>query len=286
MKELQNRILGSLGRIYDATEASNILRQICLDVLGISQTTFFLKDRVSLNREQEIRLEQILHDLETGRPLQYAIGSTTFCGLELQVDERVLIPRPETSELVEWMLQDTTATSKGAFLDICTGSGCIALAFASARRAWNVHALDISHDALEVAQSNAIANSLNVEFRQQDILKAFISPTPERAAEKQYDIIVSNPPYVLDREKADMTTQVLDFEPHLALFVPDSDPLRFYRAIAEYSLTHLNTGGTLYFEINPLFATETRLMLQERGYRDVLIRRDISGNERMIKAIL
>ena len=231
---------------------------------------------LSLTLDQEALLEDALKRLENGEPLQYVIGSTPFCGLTFKVDSRVLIPRPETAELVDWVAKD--AGSKGSLLDVGTGSGCIAVSLAHRLLGWKVQGWDISEGALEVARENSRLNGTEVEFRKVDILNA--------SADSKFDVIVSNPPYVMESEKAQMEDTVLEYEPHLALFVQDTDPLLFYKAIAEFGHRTLNTGGKLYFEINPLLVEEMKAMLMGAGYRDVQVRNDIFGKPRMIKAIL
>ena len=276
MKELLARMDDALGRRYDAQELETIKRALCTELLGVSALAFYTKEKLSLTPEQDALLEDALKRLEKGEPLQYVIGSTPFCGLTFRVDSRVLIPRPETVELVEWVAQDASQT--GSLLDVGTGSGCIAVSLAHRLPGWKVQGWDISDGALEVARENSRLNGTQVEFRKVDILNA--------SADFRFDVIVSNPPYVMESEKAQMEDTVLEFEPHLALFVSDSDPLLFYRAIAEFGHWTLNTGGRLYFEINPLLVEEMKEMLMGAGYRDVEVRHDIFGKPRMIKAIL
>ena len=276
MKRLLSRIDDALGRRYDAQELETIKRALCTELLGVSALAFYTKEKLSLTQEQEALFEDALKRLEDGEPLQYVIGSTPFCGLTFKVDGRVLIPRPETAELVGWVAQD--ADSKGALLDVGTGSGCIAISLAHRLPGWKVQGWDISEGALEVARENNRLNGTQVEFRKVDILTA--------DPDCRFDVIVSNPPYVMESEKAQMEDTVLEFEPHLALFVSDSDPLLFYKAIAAFGHRTLNTGGRLYFEINPLKVEEMKDMLMGAGYRDVKVRNDIFGKPRMIKAIL
>ena len=276
MKRLLSRIDDALGRRYDAQELETIKRALCTELLGVSALAFYTKEKLSLTPEQEALFEDALKRLEDGEPLQYVIGSTPFCGLTFKVDGRVLIPRPETAELVEWVAQD--ADSKGVLLDVGTGSGCIAISLAHRLPGWKVQGWDISEGALEVARENSHLNGTQVEFLKVDILTADL--------DCRFDVIVSNPPYVMESEKSQMEDTVLEFEPHLALFVSDSDPLLFYKAIAAFGHRTLNTGGKLYFEINPLLVEEMKDMLMGAGYRDVEVRNDIFGKPRMIKAIL
>ena len=273
MKEILQRIEGALGGRYAAAELESIKKALCLEYLGISAVSFYTKEKVSADTG---KLDKALARLAAGEPLQYVIGSTPFCGLTFKVDGRVLIPRPETAELVDWVAQD--AAQSGALLDVGTGSGCIAISLAHRLPGWMVQGWDISDGALEVARENNRLNGTEVEFRKMDILNA--------EPEGRFNVIVSNPPYVMESEKGQMEDTVLDYEPHLALFVSDSDPLVFYRAIAAFGHRTLNPSGRLYFEINPLLVEEMKTMLMSAGYRDVEVRNDIFGKPRMIKAIL
>ena len=276
MKRLLAHIDDALGSRYDAQELETIKRALCTELLGVSALAFYTKEVVSLSPQQESLLESALKRLAGGEPLQYVIGSTPFCGLTFKVDGRVLIPRPETAELVEWVAQD--AAPSGSLLDMGTGSGCIAISLAHRLKSWKVQGWDISDGALEVARENSRRNGTEVEFSKVDILNA--------TARSKFDVIVSNPPYVMESEKSQMEDTVLEFEPHIALFVSDSDPLLFYRAIAEFGHRALNPGGRLYFEINPLKVKEMKDMLVSAGYHDVEVRNDIFGKPRMIKTIL
>ena len=276
MKRLLAHIDDALGSRYDAQELETIKRALCTELLGVSALAFYTKEVVSLSPQQESLLESALKRLAGGEPLQYLIGSTPFCGLTFHVDSRVLIPRPETAELVEWVAQD--AAPSGSLLDVGTGSGCIAISLAHRLKSWKVQGWDISDGALEVARENNRRNGTEVEFSKVDILNA--------TARSKFDVIVSNPPYVMESEKSQMEDTVLEFEPHIALFVSDSDPLLFYRAIAEFGHRALNPGGRLYFEINPLKVKEMKDMLVSAGYHDVEVRNDIFGKPRMIKTIL
>lgn len=240
---------------------------------------------VQLNPEAEVgedvvtRLEAAVAALKKGVPLQYVLHEAWFYGQALYVDERVLIPRPETEELVHWMLQDTVPASAGKLLDICTGSGCIVLTFAVRRPGWQCAGLDAFSPVLDVARKNAEKLRVPVEWRQCDVL----SPDFQRGKEI-FDIMVSNPPYVMQHEKAEMSDRVVKHEPQPALFVPDEDPLCFYRAIAEYARFHLSADGTLYVEINEKLGTETVALLHGCGFAEVELRQDMQGKDRMIKA--
>lgn len=276
-----NKVLASIDKalagLYDAAELESVKKALCLELLGINRISYYTKEVLAPDAERDSRLENALTRLAKGEPLQYVLGYSPFCGLNFKVDGRVLIPRPETAELVDWVAAD--AGECGRLLDIGTGSGCIAVTLAHRLLHWKVTGWDVSDGALEVARENSCMNGTDVEFRKVDILQA-------PALEYALDVIVSNPPYVMEQERHDMENRVLSYEPHLALFVPDDDALRFYRAIAEFGRNALSKGGSLYFEINPLKASAMEEMLVSYGYHDVEIRLDIFGKERMIKAIL
>lgn len=265
----------NLGSYYPAGEVAAFTRIIATEILGIPQMTFFLKENVELTHEQEATLEDAINRLQKHEPIQYIQGYSDFCGLRFKVTPATLIPRPETSELVEWVASEATGNER--ILDIGTGSGCIAVSLANKMPQSEVTAWDISAEALTVAMENSRSNGTEVLFEQVDI----IAYQPE---EKQFDIIVSNPPYIKENEKSAMHSNVLDWEPHTALFVPNSDPLLFYRTIANKGLTLLKPGGTLYFEINRAHGAETADMLADYGYNNIELRKDFADNDRMIKA--
>lgn len=277
MNTVLQRIDRALAGLYDAAELESIKKALCLEYLDISAVCFYTREQLAPDPDRDRLLDDALGRLANGEPLQYIIGYTPFCGLKFHVDRRVLVPRPETAELVEWVAAD--CIKAGAILDIGTGSGCIAVTLANRLPECKVQGWDISDAALEVALENNRLNGTDVEFRKVDILSA-------QAQDCRYDVIVSNPPYVLESEKAQMEKKVLEYEPHTALFVPDTDPLLFYRAIAEFGKKALVKGGALYFEINPLESEAMRSMLSDAGYHDIEIRKDIFEKQRMIKAVL
>lgn len=276
MKTISKLINDNLSDCYSAGEISALTRIIVTELLGISQMAFFLKDDITLSAEQQSLLDNAIERLKKQEPIQYILGYSDFCGLRFKVTPATLIPRPETSELVEWVASE--ATDRERILDIGTGSGCIAVSLAHKIPQSKVTAWDISHDALDVATENSKANSCAVAFEQVDILA--YEPTGEL-----FDIIVSNPPYIKENEKGSMHSNVLDWEPHTALFVPDSDPLLFYRTIAEKGLALLSPGGRLYFEINRAHGKETTEMLAALGYTSIELRKDFAENDRMIRAV-
>ena len=276
MRTIANKINESLANVYSDGEIKALTRILTIELLGIPQMMFFLKDDVTLTAEQQTLLDNAIERLKKQEPIQYILGYSDFCGLRFKVTPATLIPRPETSELVEWIASE--ATGKESILDIGTGSGCIAVSLASKMPQSTVTAWDISHEALAVAAENSKANGSAVTFEQVDILA--YQPTGE-----QFDIIVSNPPYIKENEKEAMYANVLDWEPHTALFVPDSDPLLFYRTIAKKGLTLLKPGGRLFFEINRAHGKETMEMLAALGYTNIELRKDFAENDRMIRAI-
>lgn len=276
MKAIAKHIHGTLTDSYSDGEVSALTRIIATELLGVSQMAFYLKDDITLTTEQQNLLDNAIERLKKQEPIQYILGYSDFCGLKFKVTPATLIPRPETSELVEWITSE--AAGKERILDIGTGSGCIAVSLAHKMPQSKVTAWDISPDALAVATENSQANGCDVVFEEVDIL--IHQPTDE-----QFDIIVSNPPYIKENEKTAMHSNVLDWEPHTALFVPDSDPLLFYRAIAEKGLVLLKPGGRLYFEINRAHGKETMEMLAALGYTDIELRKDFAENDRMIRAV-
>ncbi|MBE6292517.1 MAG: peptide chain release factor N(5)-glutamine methyltransferase [Bacteroidales bacterium] len=245
-------------------------------MLGISSTAYYLKEEVTLTTEQGTLLQGIIDRLRQGEPLQYIEGKAPFCGMEFAVNSSVLIPRPETAELADWIVCEH-ATQHPRILDLGTGSGCIAIALSKQLPQATIEACDISAEALTIAKENARMNEAPVSFFTHDMLDLG-TPLPH-----SYDILVSNPPYIRQSEAADMSIQVTEWEPHTALFVPDDDALRFYRAIAELGQTEaLRPGGHIYVEINQALGKETVALFEAYGYQDVELRKDIYGNERMI----
>ncbi len=275
MKRIAQIINEKLSGYCTPDEAHALTRIIATELLGVSQMAFYLKDDITLTAEQQAQLESAIERLQKHEPIQYIQGYCNFCGLRFKVTPATLIPRPETSELVEWIAIESTGNE--SILDIGTGSGCIAISLANKLPQSKVTAWDISPEALAIAAENSKANGCTVLFEQIDILS--YEPT-----EAQFDIIASNPPYIKESEKSAMHSNVLKWEPHTALFVPDSNPLLFYRTIAKKGLQMLTPNGTLYFEINRAHGAETAELLANYGYKNIELRKDISGNDRMIKA--
>ena len=282
----------SLTPLYDAGEAQAIVRTV-LDVeYGMTLTDIIGGKVNELSADEGRKLEEIIIRLQKGEPVQYVLGEADFAGRTFHVEPGVLIPRPETAELCQWIEEDmageSTVSSGNSpqvtddarrILDICTGSGCIAITLGLNIPNSEVTGWDISEDALRIAQGNVeMMKAGNVRIEHQDALAL---PKAAEAA----DLIVSNPPYICEKEKADMEKNVLEHEPSLALFVPDEDPLKFYRAIAEYASSALKSGGALYFEINPIYEKETREMLLKLDFKDIETKEDAFGKKRMMRAM-
>jgi len=265
-----------ITHLYDEDEAKAIVRLVLETRFGLSFADILCGKVNELSREDILSLEEIMCKLEKGIPVQYVLGEASFCGRSFLVAPGVLIPRPETEELCRWITDDNTKGSTNNILDIGSGSGCIAITLALDIPQTIVTSWDVSEKALNTARNNAERLKARVNFQKQDALAP-----PEDF--KKWDIIVSNPPYITEREKSDMDENVLCHEPPLALFVPDSTPLLFYRSIAEYGKNALKENGCLYFEINSLYATETSNMLKELNFKDIETRKDIFGKDRMIK---
>ena len=276
MNKIVAYIRSRLQPYYTAEEVSALSRIVCCDLLGQAPTDYYLGKDIVLSSKKEQELEDILQRLSRFEPLQYIEGRTLFLGRELWVAPGVLIPRPETEELVELMLKEIPADAR--ILDVGTGSGCIAISLAKELPDALVTAWDVSPEALSVARVNARKLQADVRFVECDVLACQVDEVG------LYDVIVSNPPYVTEAEKADMEPNVLQWEPSLALFVPDDDPLRFYRRIAVLGRDMLADGGRLYFEINRAYGREMVEMLRTMGYVGVRVEKDLSQNDRFVIA--
>lgn len=276
MSKINSFIRNSLHGYYTPQEVACFSRIICCDVFGQSSVDFYLGKDISLSPKEEQKLADILQQLMKYCPIQYVLGEARFLGRTFYVAQGVLIPRPETEEMVEMMLREIPKDAH--VLDIGTGSGCIAVTLSKELPHAKVEAWDISERALEIAKSNNEALNASVGFKLCDVLAY------QSVAEDIYDVIVSNPPYIAEKEKCDMQPNVLDWEPDLALFVPDEDPLRFYRRIGEIGMSVLLQGGLLYFEINRAYGNDVVEMLQTQGYQHVRLEKDLSGNDRFVVA--
>ena len=269
-------IKSELKDLYSPDEISSLTRLILEKEFAIPFADILACKFNHLSDAEMQKLTEIVGKLKNSEPIQYILGESDFFGLAFYVNGSVLIPRPETEELVQWVLE-SAENKPMKILDIGTGSGCIAVTLAKKLPSAEVHAWDISEDALEVARKNAERNGVKVIFVKRDMLL-------EPVSDEKFDIIVSNPPYVTEVEKTEMQENVLNFEPHLALFVPDDNALIFYEKIANFALTNLNKGGQLFFEINRAKGTDIARLLEEKGFKNIELRKDISGNERMVMA--
>lgn len=284
MQNTINKLKQSLSPLYDSREMKAIIALLFEEVCGLSRLDMLMNPNIVLSEEKSEILSCYAEMLAEGVPVQQVLGYEYFLGRRFEVNPDVLIPRPETAELVDWIVSEAPIGVN--VLDVGTGSGCIAISLAALINNSRVFAYDLSTKALKTAILNAERlNISNVTFVHKDILESqnerFEHPNVDN-----FDVIVSNPPYIMHKEKSEMSANVLDYEPHLALFVPDSDPLLFYRAIGNYGLKNLRHGGRLYFEINAALGRETCQLLESFGYRDIILRKDLNGFDRMISATL
>ena len=276
------QIVDTLIPKVEEREARALAFVVLEDAFGLSRTDIYLGKDTAFSEDDTIMLEKILRRLEQGEPVQYVIGTAQFCNLTFRVTPDTLIPRPETEELVGWVASLLPFEAPCSVLDVGTGTGCIAISLAKQFPRAQVTAWDISEGALAVAQQNAETNGVTVDFRRTDVLEV-VNESAASAPSSEALYIVSNPPYICERERAEMETHVLDYEPASALFVPDADPLLFYRALARLG-QQLNASAVLV-EINQAYGQETVRMFQSNGYSNVELRRDIYGKDRMIKAV-
>ncbi|MDD2284796.1 MAG: peptide chain release factor N(5)-glutamine methyltransferase [Paludibacter sp.] len=267
-------IRDELAAFYPDVELQSVSRLLISKITGYNFTEILVNKNTIFSEHQREILKNYLEKLKNGMPVQYVLGETEFCGLNFKVNESVLIPRPETEELVEWIVKEAEPGS--VVLDVGTGSGCIAVALKHFLPASNVYGCDIASDSLITARENAEKNNVRVFFFQTDILM-------EKKSDRKYQIIVSNPPYIPLQEKEMIRPHVKNFEPGRALFVPDDDPLLFYRKIAQFALSNLIPGGKLFFEVHRDYGKACVTMLEEMSFQHVQLRKDIAGNERMIK---
>jgi release factor glutamine methyltransferase len=271
-----------LNSLYAPGELNEIISLVLESVKGFSKTDMITKDNISLNDDEVVQLQGILSELKTNKPVQYVLGYSWFYGMKLKVNHDVLIPRPETEELVRWIIEDYKSTFPIRVLDIGTGSGCIPIALKKHISNAEVIAIDVSESALEVAKENARVHHVDIQFIQQDILRWKDS---DEQLQTPFDIIVSNPPYVLQSDKSSLQERVLKYEPHLALFTGTEDDLIFYRSIADYAFRNLVPDGILYLEIHERKGDDVRALLAAKGFSSVELREDMSGKERMVKAV-
>ena len=281
-KKLFDTYRQQLQSLYPPEEAQTIAFWLLEHYLKLSKTSILINQTIEITQAQQDALTNAVERLQNNEPIQYILGYTEFYGLTFQVQPGVLIPRPETEELVDWIIQDNQKLPV-KILDIGTGSGCIAISLAKNLAQAEVTALDVSEEALKIAETNAIQNQAKVQFIQDDILNP--QSLPQLIPDHSLDIIVSNPPYVTPAEKEQMRANVLEHEPELALFIPQDQPLLFYEAIARLATQKLKPNGQLYFEINEQFGQETKAMLLEKGFEKVVIKKDGFGKDRMVRGV-
>ena len=297
VRDCRRHYAGKLEEIYDSDEANALIMILLEHYFGIDRVKIAMEPELRLSESELLTLHFAVKELLKNKPIQYVIGETEFCGMRFFVEEGVLIPRPETEELVNQLVSCSVSQlavipnssfrvkrsgvekSPIKILDIGTGSGCIAISLAKLLKDSVVTAVDVSEKALKIAKKNAAANDVNVQFVLDDIL----NPQNQELIESQYDIIVSNPPYVCESEKAEMRANVLDYEPSTALFVSDNDPLVFYRKILEFAQKTLKPKGEIWFEINEKFGTEIKNLCFEMGFKNVEIIKDFREKDRIAR---
>ena len=272
LQDFKLKMISELSSIYEMDELNSVFNLLSEDYLKIPRSKILLADEIDLNESNQNLFSSALERLKTHEPIQYVLGKTTFMNLEFKVNSSVLIPRPETEELVRLMLKEDLDGKE--VLDIGTGSGCIAISLTKNLHNAKVSALDISKDALEVALENAELNNVNIEFIHADIF--------EYQSDKKYDVIVSNPPYVLESEKMLMKQNVLNYEPEIALFVDDINALKYYESIIKFSLNNLNSQGQIFFETNENYKDELNKLAQNYEYNIIEFKLDINDKNRFL----
>lgn len=278
IKKYKALFQNELSPFYDKMEIDQFFYLTLEKKHQLKRVDLALNPNFEINVEEEQYWDSVLAQLKTQKPIQYILGETTFFGLTFLVNEYTLIPRPETEELVQWILKSNPANSEIALLDIGTGTGCIPITLKKHLPKATVFALDVSEQALDVATKNALMNQVEVTFLQKDILAT-------TRLKQQFHVIVSNPPYVRELEKKEINTNVLQFEPHLALFVSDHDALQFYRKITQLAQEYLLPNGQLFFEINQYLGAEMVALVASYGFTGIELRQDIYGNDRMLRAV-
>ena len=272
LQDFKLKMISELSSIYEMDELNSIFNLLSEDYLKIPRSKILLADEIDLNESNQTLFLNALRRLKTNEPIQYVLGKTTFMDLEFKVNNSVLIPRPETEELVRLMLKEDLDGKE--VLDIGTGSGCIAITLTKNLHNAKVSALDVSNDALEVARENAELNNVNIEFIHVDIF--------EYQSDKKYDVIVSNPPYVLESEKRLMKQNVLNYEPEIALFVDDINALKYYESVIKFSLNNLNSQGQIFFETNENYKDELNKLAQNYEYNIIEFKLDINDKNRFL----
>ncbi|WP_353778536.1 peptide chain release factor N(5)-glutamine methyltransferase [Winogradskyella sp. 3972H.M.0a.05] len=286
LKDVKEIFRKELKGIYAEEEIDNFFFMGVESFYDIDRLRLALNPEISIAKAEQEPILEALHNLKQQKPIQYILGETEFYGLPFKVNSHVLIPRPETEELVDWILNDTSLFSDGEtlrILDIGTGSGCIIVSLAKHLSNSKTFALDVSKEALRIATENASNNNVAADFMEVNILEE--GNWDLIFEDMEFDIIVSNPPYVLQSEKELMKPNVLENEPHLALFVENDDPLLFYKVISRFADRYLSNKGCLYFEINEVLGNDTRALLEADGFKNIEVRKDIFNKDRMVKAI-
>ena len=283
VKRVSSDFSKQLSTIYDTNEVNSLCMMVLENVVNISSAKIKAFPETEISTPESEAITNILTRLTTGEPIQYIFGYAEFYGLSFMVNPSVLIPRPETEELVEWIISavGNSELATGNFLDVGTGSGCIPVSLKKNLPGAQVSTIDISPEALKIAKENAELNKVDIYFIQADIL----NPIHHSPLTTHYSLIVSNPPYVTLEDKKLMHTNVTDFEPHTALFVPEDDPLIFYKTITNFASTHLKKGGLLFFEINESYGKQIVELLNNKRFINIELRKDMSGKDRMVKAV-
>jgi len=274
IKELQRFVFSQLKPFFDGIETKAYTDMLLRHYTGYDAVALNLNPYVHIENIAISQINSAIEDLLKNKPIQYVLGETEFCGLRFKVNQSVLIPRQETEELVMWILEENPTAEN--VLDLCTGSGCIAVSIANKLKNANLAGVDISSEALSVARENATINHVSIAFSECNVLQ------PNFFINEKFDVIVSNPPYVREMEKRQMHVRVLDYEPQLSLFVEDNNPLLFYKAIARIGTTHLTNNGKLYLEINEVYGKEIADLLEQHDYKNIVLKKDIHGKDRMI----
>jgi release factor glutamine methyltransferase len=279
IKELKNNFHFQLDALFGKDEVEGFFFIVTEYLHNLKRVDVILNPNFEISDAECQKWNTIISELKTEKPIQYITGEAWFYGLQFEVNENTLIPRPETEELVEWIIEsqkDNKSKNQLEILDIGTGTGCIPISIKKNIPSANVSAIDVSEEAIDVAKRNAVSNEVAINFILKNILET-------ENLEQKFDIIVSNPPYVRNLEKEEISKNVLAYEPHLALFVEDNDALLFYRKIAELATKNLTPNGLLFFEINQYLGKETVVLLEQLGFQNIELKKDFKGNDRMIK---
>ena len=279
---IKSYMLERLSDFYSEREINYFFKKSVCQRLNLSDTEFLLASGNRLSESDLLFFRSVVKRLQDKEPFQYIIGNTWFYDLQFKCDKRALIPRPETEELVDLIIKENQNKSNLNLLDLCSGTGCIAISLAKNLKESKVIGVEFSQDAIDLSKKNALLNHVAVSFLNGNVLENL----PVEIEDKSLDIIVSNPPYIPFKDKEKMEKNILDFEPHMALFVSDENPLVFYKSIAKHATYKLKNKGLLYFEIHEDYGSETKKMLEEIGFENIMILQDLQGKNRMIKASL